>query len=405
MQFLPPNWWAFRLLEQLNFDVMPIVYDSNRLVLNRYYKSNNSTNSQLCSSAFIGCYQVGDDMVLISKYCNLSTSTSMPVVTHSLGCAKLVGNTIGAIAKSMCLSPYCPCTLNGHPFVDHLSVIMSITSLVLTPSTPPLLTIPPFYEPGTPPPTLPILIAQTEVGNIERPDKLLAQEELGTGPPCKNTSNSTDRFTPHPKAAPRCRPSKHSQSLTPPSLQTIPPFYDPGAPPPTLPILIAQTEVGNIEWPVKLLVQEELGTGPASKSTSKSTHRFTPYPKKHSRSLTLKHRDDVTSGTESDRASESDLDSATSEDNLIPKPDGEAGRPGWGGYNLEKTLRREHKKYCHIKVWDLFQVSKYQAWSHHLCLECREETCQPGAWPLEELQVSACRCDTCCPESREHSVL
>ena len=132
--------------------------------------------------------------------------------------------------------------------------------------------------------------------------------------------------------------------MTPPLLLTIPPYYEPGAPPPTLPILVAQTEVGNIERPDKLLAQEELGTGPASKGTS---HRFTPFPNIRSRSLTPKRRD-VTSGTESDSVSESDSD--TSEDNLIPKPDGEAGRPGRGGYNLENALRWEHKKYCRVKV-------------------------------------------------------
>ena len=210
---------------------------------------------------------------------------------------------------------------------------MSITSLVSSPS---LLTIPPFYEPGAPPPTLPILIAQTEVGDIERPDrKLLSQEELGTGPPCQYAS----------------------KSLTSSSLLTIPPFYEPGAPPPTLPILIAQTEVGNIERPDKLLAQEDLGTGPARKHTSNSSHRFTPYskaaskpqPSKHSRWSTPNHRN-LTPGTESYGESESDSDCATSDDHLIPKPEGEAGRPGRGGYNLEEALGWEHKKYCRIKV-------------------------------------------------------
>ena len=153
------------------------------------------------------------------------------------------------VSSPLCPSPYYPCTLNGRPFVAHQSIIMSITSLVSTPS---LLTIPPFYEPGAPPPTLPIPIAQTEIGNIERPDKkLLTQEELGTGLPCRNTS----------------------KSITPSSLLTIPPFYESNTPPPTLPILIAHTEVDNIKRPIKLLAQEELGTGPASKSASNSTHR------------------------------------------------------------------------------------------------------------------------------------
>jgi hypothetical protein len=143
-----------------------------------------------------------------------------------------------------------------------------------------------------------------------------------------------------------------------PSLLTIPPFYEPGAPPPTLPILIAQTDVGNIERPGKLLAQEDLGTGPARKYPSSSSHRFSPYPKatsrrqhpKHSRSSTPRHRD-LTPLTELDEDSESESsDSATSEDHLIPKPDGEAGRPGRGGYNLEEALGWEHKKYCRIKV-------------------------------------------------------
>lgn len=150
------------------------------------------------------------------------------------------------------------------------------------------------------------------------------------------------------------RPPTMSILVSTPSLLTIPPFYEPGAPPPILPILIAQTEVGTTKRPDKLLAQEDLGTGPTRNHTSNSTHRFTPYPKrqpsKHSRSSTPKHRD-LTPGTESDGESQSDSsDSATSEDHLIPKPDGEAGRPGRGGYNLEEALGWEHKKYCRIKV-------------------------------------------------------
>ncbi|KAF8880604.1 hypothetical protein CPB84DRAFT_1639755, partial [Gymnopilus junonius] len=36
---------------------------------------------------------------------------------------------------------------------------------------------------------------------------------------------------------------------------------------------------------------------------------------------------------------------------LIPKPDGEAGRPGRGGYNLEQALGWEAKKYQSIKTY------------------------------------------------------
>jgi hypothetical protein len=137
-----------------------------------------------------------------------------------------------------------------------------------------------------------------------------------------------------------------------PSFLTIPPFYEPGAPPPTLPILIAQTDVGNIERPGKLLAQEDLGTGPTRKHTSNSSHRISPKAasrRQHFRSSTPKHRD-LTPGAESDGETQSDSDSATSDDQLIPKPDGEAGRPGRGGYNLEEALGWEHKKYRRIKV-------------------------------------------------------
>src|SRR5260221_14173513 len=98
------------------------------------------------------------------------------------------------------------------PTLIALSNSMTTASLVSTPS---LLTIPPFYEPGAPPPTLPILIAQTEVGNIEWPGKLLAQEDLGTGTARKHISSSSNRFSPYPKAASRRKHRKHSRLSTP----------------------------------------------------------------------------------------------------------------------------------------------------------------------------------------------
>ena len=63
------------------------------------------------------------------------------------------------------------------------------------------------------------------------------------------------------------------------SLTTIPPFFEPGAPPPTLPILLAQTEVGATDIPVKLLAQEEIGSGPTVARSSRSMLRYHPYPK------------------------------------------------------------------------------------------------------------------------------
>jgi len=151
------------------------------------------------------------------------------------------------------------------------------------------------------------------------------------------------------------------------SLTTIPPFFEPGAPPPTLPILLAQTEVGATDIPVKLLAQEEIGSGPTVARSSRSMLRYHPYPKstrKQHPSLKPQanptHDDDAPSGiavneTDSELTSVTDSEIESESDTpLIPKPDGEAGRPNRGGYNLEKALEWEHKKYIRVKVRGLF---------------------------------------------------
>ena len=42
--------------------------------------------------------------------------------------------------------------------------------------------LPAFFEPKAPQPILPVLIAQTEVGRMFSPSKLLAQEQIGPSP-------------------------------------------------------------------------------------------------------------------------------------------------------------------------------------------------------------------------------
>ena len=143
------------------------------------------------------------------------------------------------------------------------------------------------------------------------------------------------------------------------SLTTIPPFFEPGAPPPMLPILIAQTEVGAVDTPVKLLAQEEIGSGPTVTRSSRYTTRYTPYPRSVPKQHSYKHQPKLTSddpassennATDSELMSDTDSDTDSDTSQLIPKPDGEAGRPGRGGYNLEEALKWEHKKYLRVKV-------------------------------------------------------
>ena len=148
------------------------------------------------------------------------------------------------------------------------------------------------------------------------------------------------------------------------SMIEISPYFEPGAPPPTLPILIAQTEIGNAQTPGKLVAQEEIGSGP--------TVARLPYPKRHTtpshfplRSSTPKlkftskssKRPNTTSvsldesvNSESESSLSSLSDSESDDELLIPKPKGEAGRPGRGGYNLENTLGWEGKDYQKMKV-------------------------------------------------------
>jgi hypothetical protein len=141
------------------------------------------------------------------------------------------------------------------------------------------------------------------------------------------------------------------------SLTSIPPFFEPGAPPPTLPILIAQTEVGVVDAPCKLLAQEEIGSGPTVARSARSSARYTPYPKSASKqALPSKPRHNKgpdEDASDSELTSISDTDSESDDSHLISKPEGEAGRPGRGGYNLEEALKWEHKKYLKVKVSDV----------------------------------------------------
>jgi hypothetical protein len=53
---------------------------------------------------------------------------------------------------------------------------------------------------------------------------------------------------------------------------------------------------------------------------------------------------------ESEGSVESDSDRTDDSGDKIPKPDGEAGRPGRGGYNLEVALGWSPKLYKKLKV-------------------------------------------------------
>jgi len=127
------------------------------------------------------------------------------------------------------------------------------------------------------------------------------------------------------------------------SFQEIPSFFEPTVPPPTMPILLTQTEIGKMRSSDKLLGQEEVGQRSVQQERSKVP--FTPYPSRINKQI---NTDDSDSDSLSDLSSLSDSD--LDDDDLISKPEGEAGRPGQGGYNLEEALSWPKKEYRQLKV-------------------------------------------------------
>lgn len=161
---------------------------------------------------------------------------------------------------------------------------------------------------------------------------------------------------------------------------SVPPFYDsePGAPPPFPPMLTDQLELfGNVDRrPTTLIADEVLvpqaSIVPAARASSStpapefklakrrlkhSDHSSSPYPKKaafprsRSRSRTPLPSDSASSlDSLSDSDSSSTSGASLSEDLKIPKPAGEPGRPGRGGYTLYEALDWNPKAYTKFKV-------------------------------------------------------
>lgn len=194
------------------------------------------------------------------------------------------------------------------------------------------------------------------------------------------------------------------------SFSDVPPFYEPGAPPPTLPILLAQTELVKNPTSNKLVAQQEIGGArsrrrsvqfaPYAKPTSSRRSQTTMCcsrspPRKHDsqrtksqqkyegRRSTPSHRATPSESESSDSESESDHDCDPTKDKddededdddsrsgVIPKPEGEAGRPGRGGYNLEESLEWHSKDYEHLKVRIVYLLYTLLIISTGICEGC-----------------------------------
>jgi hypothetical protein len=134
----------------------------------------------------------------------------------------------------------------------------------------------------------------------------------------------------------------------------VPPLFEPGAPPPALPLLTSQTDI--FYNPLRLdtiTAHEEL---PFSSQTNRH-HSVPPpttnLPRVRFHSLPPRQNNNASEYSDSSLtslSSDSESDSSSDEsegDEKIPKPPGEAGRPGRGGYTLRIALGwnpEDHKK-------------------------------------------------------------
>jgi hypothetical protein len=128
------------------------------------------------------------------------------------------------------------------------------------------------------------------------------------------------------------------------------PFYEPGAPPPPLPLLTAQTDLlDNPFRPTTLINTEILPKSGLLRATRVAHHqRHVLSNNRHVSPLANTSTSEDSSGSDSSELSESDSDD--SDGATIPKPPGEVGRPGRGGYTLDVALDWNPKAFKKLKV-------------------------------------------------------
>jgi hypothetical protein len=160
-----------------------------------------------------------------------------------------------------------------------------------------------------------------------------------------------------------------------PSSYPIAPFFEPGAPPPTLPLLTTQTELSyhTTMFP-KIIAHEQLPHRPSSTSpvriTSATYAKVDPpssRPTFHSHASSGSRKQDVPSESDSSQSSDSSSESSTSssssgeeseedqsdtdsDDGKLQRPQGEPGRPGRGGYNLDDAIGWNGQDLRRLKV-------------------------------------------------------
>ncbi|KAF8573823.1 hypothetical protein K439DRAFT_1624786 [Ramaria rubella] len=148
-------------------------------------------------------------------------------------------------------------------------------------------------------------------------------------------------------------------------------FFVPGPPPAPLPLLTSQTDLYyDAHHPSTVLAHEELifnppqsaalatpGGGVSRTQKCARAEQSGPYTKPSTSLAKARAIQDAPPNYESSIASSSsDLDSDDSDDEKIPKPEGE---PGCGGYNLQDALNWNPSTFKKLKVEALHQSNTF----------------------------------------------
>jgi hypothetical protein len=149
------------------------------------------------------------------------------------------------------------------------------------------------------------------------------------------------------------------------AITKVSPFYEPGAPPPPVPLLTSQAEFCYEPTnAITITAQEEIPSGPTAAIRQKM---FQSLPRARFRSPVLlrgaspgpsRNYDNLSDlsdlselGSSSD--SEASVSSVSSREGMIPKPEGESGRLNRGGYNLQDALGWNSRQFKKVKVRSL----------------------------------------------------
>lgn len=184
-----------------------------------------------------------------------------------------------------------------------------------------------------------------------------------------------------------------------PHTKSVPPFFEPSAPPPALPLLTCHTELllsglqhappvftqdlpiqsqstlqtSNTPFtashvtPYPTILQPDTDLDHGSHSSVQYSRPPTPRPstprsQKREVTFSLNGQDSPitdSSGTTSDTTSDTETSAPSSpvvvpppvlDEGKVPKPEGEAGRPGRGGYNLQRVLEWHPTQYDQLLV-------------------------------------------------------